>query len=124
MRKLARLIVSLIANALGLWLAATYLPGFHLAIDLANKQDLQTLAILAAILMALNMFLKPVLTLFFGPLIIFTLGLALIFINALILYILDLLSKNLTIDNVWSLIWATLIIGLINFIFHIATESD
>ena len=54
MRKLARIIVSLVANALGLWAAATYIPGFHLAVDVSNRQDLQTLFILAAIFMAFS----------------------------------------------------------------------
>lgn len=113
---LARLIVSLVANALALWAAATYISGFHL------EGDLKELAIIALILWGLNVFLKPVLTLFFGPIIILTLGLGLIAVNAFILYILDLISENITIENTQALLLGTLLIGVINFIFHLATH--
>jgi putative membrane protein len=119
MRGLAKILVSLIANALGLVAAAYYVSGFHLATD-----SLPQLALVALIFMALNMFLKPILTLLFGPLILLTLGIGLFFINAAMLKLLDLLSKNITIDTTWALLYATLIIGIINLIFHLAYRKE
>lgn len=117
MKLLAKIIVAIIANAVALYIAATYVPGFVLT------GDLPTLAIVALVLTALNFFLKPILTLFFGPVIIITLGLGLIIVNAIILKILDILSQNLTIQTIPALVVATIIIGAVNFIFHLATNE-
>ena len=47
----------------------------------------------------------------------------LIVVNAFILYLLDILSQNLTIDGIPALIYASVIIGLVNFVFHFATKE-
>ena len=71
--------------------------------------------------MALNLILKPIVKLLLGPLIVITLGIGLVVVNALMLYILDILSKSLTIENIPALIYGTLIISVINYVAHLAT---
>ena len=83
----------------------------------------QTL-VLAAIFTLLNYILKPVLKLILGPVIIFTLGLGLIVVNMLLLYILDSLSKNLSIDGVLTLLYAAVIIGFVNFFIHLIFKKS
>jgi putative membrane protein len=117
MKLLAKIVVAVIANAVALFLATTYIPGFVLAGGPTQ------IAWMAAVLTALNFFLKPLLTLFLGPVIIITLGLGLIVVNAFILYILDILSKNLTIETIPALLYATILVGAVNFIFHLATAE-
>lgn len=104
-------------NGVALFAAAYFISGFNLDVSLKN------LAILALILTALNMFLKPLLKLLLGPIIILTLGFGLIFVNMLVLYILDILSQDLTIESVFALLYSSIIIGLVNFIFHLATKE-
>lgn len=116
MRWLAKIIVAIIANAVGLWLANAYIPGF--AISGGVKQVLG----LALILAVLNFLLKPILKAILGPIIVLTLGLGLIAVNAIILYILDLLSQNLTIQSIPALVWSGVLIGVINFVFHAAAK--
>ena len=117
MKLAAHLIVAIIANAIGLLAAAYFVSEFNLIVNY------QSLFVLAAIFTLLNFVLKPILKLFLGPIIILTLGLGLILINALILYLLDILSKNLTIETVPALIYSSLIVGAVNFIFHLATKK-
>ncbi len=78
---------------------------------------------MAAILTLLNFILKPILTLVLGPVIILTLGLGLILVNARILKILDLFLNNLTIETIPALLYATILIGVVNFVFHTATKN-
>src|SRR5437870_12061506 len=109
MKVLVHIVIALIANIIGLLLAAYLITGFNLTIGY------QDLLVLGAILTVLNFVLKPTLKLFLGPIIILTLGFGLILVNMFILWILDILSKNLTIETVPALIYASLLIGVVNF---------
>lgn len=122
MHWLGKIIIIIVGNALGLWLAYLWIPGFVLATAIPQ------LILIALLLAILNAVLKPILTLIFGPIIILTLGLGVIIVNAAILLILQFLSNNLdflrgsiTIQTIPALIYATLILSIINFIAHLAT---
>jgi uncharacterized membrane protein YvlD (DUF360 family) len=60
--------------------------------------------------------------LFLGPIIIITLGLGIIIINAIILYLLDYFLVQITISGLYPLIYATLIISVINLVFHFSAK--
>ena len=109
-------------NALGLWLANRYVPGFVLTTPILG------LILLGLTLTILNFTLKPVLTLVLGPIIFLTLGLGLIIVNAIILWFasylshlpqLDFIHGSITIDSIPALILATLLISVVNFIIHL-----
>ncbi len=117
MKLIAKIIVAVLANAIALYAAANYIPGFKLTGDVGQIIGM------AAILTFLNFILKPIFRLILGPVIILTLGLGLILVNALILYILDIISKNITIETIPALIYATLLLGAVNFVFHLATKN-
>lgn len=117
MRFLAHLITLAIVNVFALLVAANYIPGFSLA------GGFTSLLLAAFLFTLLNVLLKPVLTLVFGPVIVLTLGLGLILVNALLLFILDTLSKNLTIQSVPALLYATFLIGIINWIAHMGFKE-
>jgi putative membrane protein len=121
MKWLGQIILVVGGNALALWLAYMYVPGFVL------NGNWVAIVLIALILSFLNFLLKPVLTLVLGPIIILTLGLGLIIVNALILYLLpivadhiDFLRGSITIQNIPALFFATLIVSVINFIIHLA----
>jgi putative membrane protein len=117
MKLFAKFIVGIVINAVGLLAAGYFVLGFDI------EGDIKNLAMLALILTALNFFLKPFLKLLLGPIIILTFGLGLILVNMAILYILDRLSGNLTIENISALVYSSIIIGLVNFVFHLATKK-
>ena len=117
----ARLVIVVSGNALALWIANSYVPGFVL------NGNWITLILIALVLAALNFLLKPILTLILGPIIILTLGLGVLVVNAIILYLLpivashiDFLHGSIIIQTIPALFFATLIISIINFIIHVA----
>jgi putative membrane protein len=121
MHWLARLAIIVGGNALALWVANTYVPGFVLSANWV------TLILIALTLAVLNFLLKPILTLALGPIIILTLGLGVLVVNAIILYLLpivadhiDFLHGSIIIQNIPALFFATLIVSIINFIIHLA----
>ena len=112
MKLFLKFILHILANALGLYLSARYVPGFHFSGDIVQ------FLLLALILTILNFALKPFLKIVFSPLIILTLGLGLLLVNALILYLLDFFSANLTITGVSALFFSSIVVSVVNFIFH------
>ena len=121
MHWLARLVIIVGGNALALWAAYVWVPGFILG---GNRI---TLILIALVLAVLNFFLKPILTLVLGPIIILTLGLGILIVNGIILYLLpivadhiDFLHGSIIIQNIPALFFATLIVSIINFFIHLA----
>ena len=113
MKWLIKVIGAVLANGLSLMAAAYFISGFKMT------TDLKEVTVIALILTALNFVLKPMLKLILGPIIILTLGLGLFLVNAVVIYILDILSKNLTIETVPALILASVLVGAVNFTFHL-----
>lgn len=107
-----KVITALVGNGFGLFIADRLIPGFEIS---GGTTSLITLSILLGLL---NFFIKPVLKLVLGPLIVITLGIGIVLVNMIIFYLLDIISKNLTIETIPALIYASLIMGVINFISH------
>ena len=121
MHWLARLVIIVGGNALALWIADMYVPGFVLA------NNWLVIIGIAVVLAVLNFLLKPILTLVLGPIIVLTLGLGVIIVNALILWLLpfianhiDFLRGSITIQTIPALFFATLIVSAVNFVIHVA----
>lgn len=117
------LILRLIVNAVGLWLAAKLVTG----IDLTGADEgpfttdtALTLLIVAVIFTAVNALVKPLVKLLSLPLVILTLGLFTLVINALMLLLTAWISGQvdgaLTITGFWAAFWGGLIIALVNFV--------
>jgi len=106
------IVIGLLANILGLYLAHAWVSGF------AIYGGWQGYLIAGLILGVLNLIIKPVLKIISTPLIIISLGLFLIVINAIILWLAAQLTSYIVIENLVALLWATLIIAAVNFIAH------
>lgn len=114
MRFLARAAVTIAVNIVAL-LAAEYLvPAFHI------EGTFQEIALVGLVLTVLNVLLRPILKLIFGPVILLTFGLGILVVNALVLYVLDLLSQNLYIESIPGRAYASIVISIINLILHLA----
>jgi putative membrane protein len=120
MHWLLRVVLTIAGNMLALWVANQFVPGFIL------NAGIFQLVVIALILALLNWIVKPILTLVLGPIIILTLGLGLIVVNALILFALpiltnylDFLRGSITIQTIPALIFATLIVSVVNFLIHL-----
>jgi putative membrane protein len=110
MRWFGRIVIYTITNAAALLAAANFIPGVKF------QGDFKKLLVAALIFTALNIFLKPIVKTFLGPLIVLTFGLFVIVINALMLYLLDLWSPELTIEGYLPLLLATLLISALNVV--------
>jgi len=93
-----------------------YIPGVTI------QSGIRGLLLITLIFTALNIFIKPILKFILSPIIILTLGLGLLLINAVILFILDLLTEQLTIQGVLPLMLATLLISAANFVIHVVKK--
>ena len=115
MKFILHIIGTVIANLLGLWITIRLLPSFNFS---GNFTDL---FILAAVLALLNWTIKPILKLVLGPIILLTLGLGMIAVNMIVLYILDILSSSLTMEEnaMLALFLASIIMGFVNIVAHI-----
>jgi len=107
-----RIIFAFISNLIALIVAANFIAGFQISGTFTN------ILAVSGIFTALNLLLRPLLKLILSPVIILTLGLFTIVINASILYLLDILSQNVTIIEIKPLIYGTLLITAVNFILH------
>lgn len=116
MRFLARLIFSFFSNLIAIILAANFVVGFEISTNFVN------LLIVAAIFTLINLYIRPIVKLILTPAIVLTLGLFTLVINAGMLYLLDLLSQNVTITGIEAYIYGTLIITAVNLLLHFSAK--
>lgn len=114
----SKIIFSFLSNLLSLWVAAYIVTGFTIS------KELQNFLLIGVIFTLINFFIRPVLKILLSPVIIITLGLGIIIVNALLLYILDYFSQNVNIADIWSLLYATLIISVVNAITHFFMKKN
>ena len=105
-----RLVVTLIANALGLYAAYLLVPGFEFTGGAVQ------FGIAALIFTLINWTIRPLLKLLFGPVILLTLGLFIFVINMGMLKLLDLATPYLVVLDLKALALSTLIVGLVNLL--------
>ena len=77
-------------------------------------QNFGSLLLAAAVFGVLNTLLKPLLRFITFPLAILTLGIAWFFVSMLMLDITDAIVSGFHIDGFWTLVWATVIVWLVN----------
>lgn len=106
------LIIGLFSNVLALYIASLLVSGFVVI------GGWKGFLIAGVVLGLLNLIVRPVLKLISLPIIFLTLGLFSIVINVLILWLASQLTTYIVIENLLALIWATLIIGLINTVVY------
>ena len=95
------------------WLVVV--PGVFLAayvVDGITFTDWRYLLLLAAVLGAFNIVLKPLLILFALPFVIFTFGLGIIFINALLLLLAGEIVPGFAVSGFWAAFWGGVLISL------------
>ncbi len=103
-------IIRILGNGLALYIANLLVPGFVVTGGIKEY-------LIAGILLGfLNLLVRPILKLVSMPLIIITLGLFIIVINGLILWIVDYIFDFVTIESLMALLWAVIIIGIINLL--------
>ncbi|OGJ42242.1 hypothetical protein A3J23_02060 [Candidatus Peregrinibacteria bacterium RIFCSPLOWO2_02_FULL_48_14] len=120
-----RILVTILANALALFLVSRILEGFTF------EGGLIAPVIVALILTVLNFILKPLLKVLSFPLVFITGGLFLIVLNAFILYlanyllaVMDFEGVDLVVDGPLTYLIAAVIFGLANWLIHWFLKDD
>lgn len=120
-----RFLTSWILSAAALAVAAGLL-GTHMniaAADASTSSQLITLALVAAVFTAINMFVAPVIKTLSLPFIIITLGFALLVINALLLLLTEWVTGKFdlafTIDGFWWAVLGSIIISITNAVLGV-----
>ncbi len=104
-------------NGLGVVLAANLVPGIH------YSGGILYLLLTGLVLGALNLIVKPLVTLLSLPLVVLTLGLFFIVINGAMLYIASALLSGLYIDGCLPAILGGLVLGLFNWLVSAFIDS-
>jgi len=108
-----RIISLLIANALAFIATGYFITDFYI-----NLNDIPAFIALIAVFSAIQLLLRPLIKMVLSPIIIITFGLFNLAITGGILYIVDKYSENININGLDSLIYATLIITIVNVLFN------
>ena len=112
-----RFLIKVLVSAVALWAADYFLTGF------AVMGGITGYLIAGLVLGALNTFIRPVLKLLALPLILVTLGLFTFVINAVILWSVAHIVSGVVIAGLWPLLWATVIVSVVNMIFEPAVDA-
>jgi putative membrane protein len=118
MRLARRLVYSWLCNIVALWAAEELISG----IDFSG--NFGTIVLAALVFAAVNLLLKPIVTLLALPLVVLTLGIALFFVNILMLYITSWIVSGFKIQDFWAAVWATIVIWLVNWLLQIVFDID
>lgn len=101
-------LIRILGNSVAIYAAYFWIPGFVIVGGIKEF-------VLAGVLLGLlNKIVKPPIKLLTMPLIILTLGLFLVVINALMLWLVDYTFNFVTIENITALVWATIIVAIVN----------
>jgi len=104
-------------NGLGLWAAATLLPGVHYG----NKAAV--LIIAALIFSIVNALLRPLIIVLALPAIVLTLGLFTFIVNGFMLYLTSLIYSPLHITSFWQAVLAVMIVWVVNYLLTDVLEG-
>ncbi len=102
-----RLLVSWLTNALVLGVVTLLLSD-------VSSNNFGSLLLAAAVFGVLNTVFKPLLRFITFPLALLTLGIAWFFVSMLMLDLTDVIVSGFHINGFWTLVWATLIVWLVN----------
>ncbi len=112
-----RFLIKILVCAFALWAADYLLVGFSVAGGVTGY------LLAGLVLGALNTFIRPVLKLLALPLILITLGAFTTVINAVILWFVPRITGVVSIMDLWTLLWATIIVSVVNVLFEPGTDE-
>jgi putative membrane protein len=99
------LVFRLLITALGLWAAATIVPGMTIV-------GVGTLIVAALLLGLVNAFIRPVILILTLPLTLLTLGLFIFVVNGISLALVAWVMPGFTLSGLWAAILGSIVVGL------------
>ena len=110
MDKAQSFLVKIFLGGISVLIAEFLLPGVHI-------DDFMTGFILAAVIILINLTLKPILILLTLPLTLITFGLFLLVINALMVLLADHFIDGFKVDGFWWAILFAILLSILNSLF-------
>lgn len=118
-----KLLLNVLSAISGIWLATIFVSGVNVELlpnsgffGISLTAQWQIILLLGIILGFLNYFLKPILNVITLPLQIITLGLFSFIINIALIWIIDVIFKELSVPFIYPILLTTLIIWGINIV--------
>lgn len=113
------LIIRLLINAVGFWVADWLVDGIHLTNDVGG------LLFVALIFGLINVLIKPIIDFFTCPFYIITLGLFTFIVNALMLMLTSQLSgERLVVDGFWPAFFGGIVISVVSMLLSLFLSSE
>lgn len=110
-------IVEILLSAIAVVVLANILPGITVS-------GFLTAIVVAAVLILLNLFVKPLLIIFTLPVTIVTFGLFLLVINALIILLCDALVSGFEVSGFWSALFFSILLSIFqSFLFALSKKK-
>jgi len=114
---MVKLIVRILINALGIYIAVAVLNGNGL---LLSDTSWVTFVLLGLIFGVVNAVLKPILKVVGCPVVILTLGLGALLINTLLFYIVSLVAQAMqigfSVTSFWGAFFGAIIVSLVSMV--------
>jgi putative membrane protein len=104
-----RLILRTLVGMLGLWLAATFVPGVEI-------RDNMTILIAALIMGVVNAVIRPIVTILTIPITFLTLGLFLLIVNAAMFSLTAYFIEGFSVGGFWPALFGAIVTGLVNWV--------
>jgi len=124
-------VIRVLVNGVALWVAASLIPGIHLADNPASTSNhLVTILWVAVIFGLLNALIKPILTILSLPVIILTLGLFTLIVNAAMLELTSWFAGKFSLDFhvdqfFWDAVLGAIIITIVSMLLNaILPDND
>lgn len=117
MPSISRVFVQLLANGAALYASQYLIDGFGITPTVEGYVKV------AVMLTLVNFFIRPIIKFVFSPIIFITLGVGVIVVNALMLYMVDYILPEITISGLFPLVYATLIISVINYLLSVSARK-
>lgn len=115
--KASSFLIKIILGGIAVLIAEFFLPGIHI-------DSWITGFLLAAVLILINITIKPLMIILTFPLTIVTLGLFLLVINALAVMIADYFIPGFVVDGFWWALLFAVVLSIINSLFGNSLNSD
>lgn len=112
-----RFLLQAVVTALGLWLAAEFVPGVAFS-------DGPSLALAAVLLGLVNAVVRPLLVIITFPLTVITFGLFLLVVNAATIGLTAMLLDGFQVDGLWPGIGAAIVTGIVSWIAGSAIKDE
>ena len=109
-------IIHFVVSAVAILITAYVLPGVHVEGPIAAL-------VLAVILGAINIFLRPILVILTLPITIFSLGLFVLVINGLLVMLAAYIVPGFTVDNFWWAFLFGIVLAIVNAVLRMI-END